>query len=195
MALTIKQERFVAALVGAAKGNATEAARLAGYAGDTRTLQAVGAENLSKPLIVAAIAEYRSCLKLGSLDTAQQRVDVLLDLAQRFLTVIAERAADPGMQDIPGGKTGLVVRQWKGAGSQIREEFAPDTALSAEIRATVKQIAQEKGQWSEKSEITGKNGGPIVLSQGPDLSGLSLDDLLALEAIAGRVAEPVVDSP
>lgn len=55
--LTLKQRRFVEFYCGAAKGNATEAARQAGYKGSDNTLRAVGAENLSKPSIQAAIKE------------------------------------------------------------------------------------------------------------------------------------------
>lgn len=53
--LTEKQRRFVEAYMGEAAGNATEAARLAGYRGNDATLAAVGAENLKKPLIREAI--------------------------------------------------------------------------------------------------------------------------------------------
>lgn len=58
--LTEKQRRFVEAYMGEAKGNATEAARLAGYKGNRATLQAVGKENLSKPLISGAVAQVQS---------------------------------------------------------------------------------------------------------------------------------------
>lgn len=54
------QRKFVEAFVGPAKGNATEAARLAGYKGNTVTLAAVGAENLKKPLVAEAIAERQA---------------------------------------------------------------------------------------------------------------------------------------
>jgi len=47
--LTLKQQLFVEAYLGEAKGNATEAARIAGYKGNEITLAAVGAENLRKP--------------------------------------------------------------------------------------------------------------------------------------------------
>lgn len=53
--LTEKQRRFVEAYMGEAAGNATEAARQAGYAGDDITLASVGYENLRKPQIRAAI--------------------------------------------------------------------------------------------------------------------------------------------
>ncbi len=52
MKLTLKQQRFVDAF----DGNATAAARAAGYKGDDVTLATVGAENLRKPQIAAAIA-------------------------------------------------------------------------------------------------------------------------------------------
>lgn len=55
MKLTIKQQRFINAYMGEAKGNATQAARLAGYKGNGDTLKQVGAENLAKPYIKAEI--------------------------------------------------------------------------------------------------------------------------------------------
>ncbi len=55
--LTEKQRRFVEAYLGEARGNATEAARIAGYKGNERTLQVVGSQNLSKPIVSDAIRE------------------------------------------------------------------------------------------------------------------------------------------
>lgn len=55
--LTEKQRRFVEAYMGKARGNATEAARLAGYKGNRETLASVGKENLRKPQIREAIGE------------------------------------------------------------------------------------------------------------------------------------------
>lgn len=57
--LTEKQRRFVEAYMGQACGNATEAARLAGYKGTDKVLSVVGMENLRKPSIAAAIVERR----------------------------------------------------------------------------------------------------------------------------------------
>ena len=55
--LTEKQRRFVEAYMGQAVGNATEAARLAGYKGNRITLESTGRENLGKPRIREAINE------------------------------------------------------------------------------------------------------------------------------------------
>lgn len=49
--LTLKQQKFVEAFA----GNATEAARLAGYDGDDATLRSIGSENLTKHDIIEAI--------------------------------------------------------------------------------------------------------------------------------------------
>lgn len=67
--LTAKQQRFVDAY----SGNATEAARLAGYAGSAEVLGQVGAENLKKPQIAAAIAKRESKVTKKLIATREQR--------------------------------------------------------------------------------------------------------------------------
>ena len=54
--LTTKQENFVLHY----KGNGTEAARLAGYKGNDKTLGVVASENLAKPRVMAALQERRT---------------------------------------------------------------------------------------------------------------------------------------
>jgi hypothetical protein len=57
---TDKQKQFVEAFCGDACGNATQAAKLAGYSDKSRaSLAAQGAENLEKPKIQAAIRAIR----------------------------------------------------------------------------------------------------------------------------------------
>jgi hypothetical protein len=53
--LTPKQQRFLEAYLGPAGANATEAARMAGYAGNRVTLAQIGAKTRRRPLIVAAV--------------------------------------------------------------------------------------------------------------------------------------------
>lgn len=55
--LTEKQRKFVEAYMGEANGNATDAAALAGYAGDRNQIGTMGSKNLRKPKIIAAINE------------------------------------------------------------------------------------------------------------------------------------------
>lgn len=58
--LTLKQRDFCLALDGEAKGNATEAARIARYEGNDVTLGAVASENLQKPKIIAYLKHLRA---------------------------------------------------------------------------------------------------------------------------------------
>lgn len=55
--LTIKQQKFVAFVLGAARGNATLAARLSGYAGDDRQLAVQGSVNMRNEKIQQLIKE------------------------------------------------------------------------------------------------------------------------------------------
>ncbi len=80
--LTHKQKLFALAYLGEANGNATEAARLAGYRGNDVTLASVGLENLRKPQISALIEARLS-------EAAMSGLDIL-----RRLTGIARREGD-----------------------------------------------------------------------------------------------------
>ena len=67
--LTVKQQRFVDSY----NGNATEAARLAGYKGNDSTLCVVGGENLRKPYIIAAIKAREDKRRAKAIATREQR--------------------------------------------------------------------------------------------------------------------------
>lgn len=76
--------------------------------------------------------------------------------------VIEERGRAEHMQEVEGGRTGLLVRDYKGA------SFVPvyrlDAALLKELRDLEREIAIELGQWTEKKELAGPEGGPIPVS-------------------------------
>lgn len=57
--LTEKQRRFVEAYLGKALGNATAAARLAGYSGDDATLNVTASRMLRNAKVVAAVEKAR----------------------------------------------------------------------------------------------------------------------------------------
>ena len=76
--LTPKQRAFVDAYTGEARGNATEAARMAGYRGNDTTLGSVGAENLTKPAI-------RNAISAATAETRQRAVMTRAE-RQEFLT-------------------------------------------------------------------------------------------------------------
>jgi hypothetical protein len=106
-------------------------------------------------------AEFeQSFLRIG-IARKRRRIAALNDRHQRMCRVIEERAADPSMLDVPGGETGLLVRQLKVVGqgphAQTVEEYAVDTGLLSELRQTEKQMAQEVGEWVDKSEARTTN--------------------------------------
>jgi len=55
--LTVKQKKFVEAYLGKANGNGTNAAEIAGYEGDRKTLGIIASSNLKKPNVRLAIDE------------------------------------------------------------------------------------------------------------------------------------------
>ena len=84
--LTPKQKAFVSAYV--ATGNATEAARKAGYAGNDQTLKSVGAENLTKPYLARAI------------EAKQKKRSERLELAEDYELSIATDLIDKLQADL-----------------------------------------------------------------------------------------------
>jgi hypothetical protein len=86
--------------------------------------------------------------------------------------IVEQRAADPTMQVVPGGTSGLLVREVKGVGSgdQFRtiETYHVDGALLKEMREHEKQAAIELGQWMEKKDLTA-GGAPFKVYVGVDI--------------------------
>lgn len=101
----------------------------------------------------------------------QNRLDSYVDLHKRMERVIAERAAAPPMSissstraaDVPGWSTGLLVHDVKLSKEMAYDVYSVDTGLLSSMNATKKQIAQEIGEWSEKHELSGKGGGPVLV--------------------------------
>jgi transposase-like protein len=117
--------------------------------------------------------EFKAEVRRVGIATVEKRVHAQNDRWVRMRRVIEARADDPSMADVPGGNTGLMVRTVKRVvvetdiqghpRSTEVEEFAVDTGLLKELREIERQAAQELGQWLEKKEITGKDGGPVIV--------------------------------
>ncbi len=69
--------------------------------------------------------------------------------------------------DAAGGASGLIVHQVKmigrGEEAQIVHEYVIDAGMLREMREHEKQAAMELGQWTEKREMTGNDGGPLSI--------------------------------
>lgn len=154
--LTPKQHAFVAAYIGVARGNATEAARIAGYTGPLRS---IGSENLTKPDIMSAIQQWRDEVKSTGIASLEYRVQRLDEMEQGYQRLIEARKEAYANTDVIGGETGLVVKQFKMVGSgpdaQLVEEYVADTGVTKEIRAIYDDVAKELGQRVDKVDVSG----------------------------------------
>jgi hypothetical protein len=88
--LSIRQQQFVAAIVGPAQGNATKAAQLAGYRSDNRVaLASTAYENLRKPQIQEAIAHALAAKRATAEWAKASLVDLASSSMHNFLSVDA----------------------------------------------------------------------------------------------------------
>ena len=108
--------------------------------------------------VCSRIRELPETLSAGTIaleiSSRNARVQMLQNRWDRMRRVIDERAASPAFADVPGGTTGLLVKDYKGKDAD-QPVYKVDTRLLAELRAHEKQAAEELGQWSEKRELTG----------------------------------------
>lgn len=121
------------------------------------------------PECKARIAEIRAetaeGLKRAGLRVKENRLDHLNTLVDRIYLVIEGRAAD--MAEVPGGKSGLLLRKRKSIGwgenTEKVEEYAFDRALVEELREILKHAAQETGEWIDRKEMSGPEGKAIPI--------------------------------
>lgn len=136
------------------------------------------------PDFAARVQEHRDVwateIKAKGISDRQNRIDALNDRHDRMRRVIEARATEHA--DVPGGNTGLLLRQAKlvkvyksdespaddlaneedgetlysAKRDVIIYEYAVDTGLLKEMREHEKQAAQDLGQWTEKQEHSGE---------------------------------------
>lgn len=146
--LTPKQAKFIEAYI-ANNGNATDAARRAGYSGNDKVLQVTGAENLSKPMIAAAIAK-RTEIALAPLRiTADRVIQKTAEIAFR----------DEDVQYVPEGYRSIIPDKLKALdmlnrnlGNYKRDGENPDD-ISA-IATTIYQRLVERGWENDLAHTT-----------------------------------------
>ena len=140
---------------------------------------------------VAREAERRAAQRLAieakGLADRDNRLRGYQDRYDRLQRTLDARAADPTMADVPGGDTGVLVREVKfvkvfevavGDDGEERgpavpmkqyrqvEVFTVDTGLLKEMDHLAKQAAEDLGQWVTKGELTGKGGKDLFKSYG-----------------------------
>jgi hypothetical protein len=149
------------------------------------------------PLFQQRIEDYvrraeRLIMRRG-ITALAKRIESYLEDWDRLEQLVAGRAKQHA--DIPGG--GLFAMEIKTVGNGLNERevevYRYDTALIKDRMALRKQIGIEMGQWSEKREVTGVDGGPIEVEA--RLAALSMEDLLKLQEIYAKASaeKPAVE--
>lgn len=121
-----------------------------------------------KPEFQSRVDEHQKAIferiRRHGLGTADNRVKHMQRRHELLNQITAERSASPEMEDVPGGKTGLLVHNVKSVGAGMSAErvdlYEVDAALLKEQRDIERQIAQELGQWTDKRDIT-SDGKPL----------------------------------
>ncbi|WP_288550030.1 terminase small subunit [uncultured Lacticaseibacillus sp.] len=128
MRLTAKQKKFVDSYI--ADSNATKAALEAGYS--KRTARFVGAENLTKPNIKAAIDERMKRLESDKIAKAAE-------VLQYFTTVLRGEAKETIIVSTPDGAESVEndpsIKDRMAAGKELLKRYpADDRMLGAQIK-------------------------------------------------------------
>jgi hypothetical protein len=143
--LTLKQRLFVDAYCGEARGNATEAARIAGYdVSNDNTFRVIAAENLAKPSVKAAINERLDAL-------AMDRGEIVAELSE----VGRSDWRDEDNRLSAGDKVRALAELAK-----IRRMTGPETNIQVNVQVNQVQILEQTAQ-----ELAEKHGVSVELAR------------------------------
>jgi hypothetical protein len=135
------------------------------------------------------VANYQRTVFSSGYSRRDNRILLRQHTIDKCLAIIAERGARPEMQKIPGGSTGMLtlkIRQI--GGGRVATEYLVDVRIDEVIRANLREIAQELGEWREIRDVNGatdENGNirPIVLKISPTQMAVAGDRIVDVEAV------------
>lgn len=151
-------------------------------------------------LISAHRDEIRKRIRSRGIAIIENRIQAQHDRWLRMRRVIDERAADPTMAEVPGGKTGLLVRRVKkiggGDSAELVDEYEVDTGLLKELREIENLVANELGQREIKLHSHNTHEDPArddllrKMTHDPDFAIAASDLLFRLGGHTGGVCVP-----
>lgn len=107
------------------------------------------------------VEETRKILAQRYIAQQDQRIASYIQDFERTDQIIQERAE--ALKDVPGGKSGLIARDFKAVKDEVVEVYEFDAALVRERRAIRKDVAEELGQLTQKHDFK-FSGDPRELS-------------------------------
>lgn len=108
-------------------------------------------------------AAFRAALIERGVADKANRLGKYAGLLDRMFSIIEARSCDPDAEMVRGERSGLIARDVRLTKSGEPIDIGRfDKGLVSEIREVLKQVAIEVGDWQEKRELSGPNGGPIT---------------------------------
>lgn len=164
MALTDKQAKFVEEYL--VDFNATQAAIRAGYS--EKTAYSIGWENLRKPEIIEAIREKAMSAEevlMRLADIARGDFADIFDITQLGFVIDLDKAQKAGKTKlIKKIKQRTTITSKNGEETEIHDlEVELHDAQSALVT-----LGKYHKLWTDKTELTGKDGGPLVIDWSGD---------------------------
>lgn len=128
--------------------------------------------------VKALMADFAEASRKRAIGRREDRIEAYQRRWELIQKVREERGADPRMVDIPGGTTGLLVVEESEVvmedvivdGVMLKRPVAVPTKVAVDtgtLKAELdleKQASIESNQWTEKRELTGKDGKPLIPS-------------------------------
>lgn len=113
--------------------------------------------------VAEVIEQTAKALQAQGVMTKASRLISLQDRVKRMTALIEARAEEMRTtQEVAGGETGLLVRDYKGKDADIAV-YKFDAALVRELREHEKQAAIELGEWTDKQEHRVAVTAPITI--------------------------------
>lgn len=164
--LTVKQKEFVRYYLGRANGNASEAARLAGYGSPMQR----GYELTHMPSVAAEIKRVLDERAMPANDVLARLADQArgpsqyLSAAGERVYIDAERMIEDGMGHLIKGVKETVTKD----GDRIQ------TIEFADSQSALIHLGRFHKLFTDKTEVSGEDGGPVVVKV---LRGVSMDEI------------------
>jgi phage terminase small subunit len=162
--LTLKQRQFVDAYVGQARGNATEAARIAGYSDPEQS----GWQNKKKVDISAAIEAELKLRTLGADEVLERLTQHAQGTLRHFVYLSGDNVTvDLGTEDALAHlhllKKIKTKRKTGGKEDDRWEEIETEIELH-DPQAALVHLGRYHKLFTDRQEIGGTNGGPILIT-------------------------------
>lgn len=140
------------------------------------TLHRWKSSELFEQAVLKAIERMDQAALRFAVARRDKRLHVLDDLLSKALAVLDARATAYGDDTtVPGGSTGLVLKDVKGVGSGaaaiVVDTHGVDTSLISEIRGILDDAAKEVGARSQNVNLNG------ALTSTVELVGISAEDI------------------